>query len=272
MFSIPAQALDVESSTPKFTPGQYGFDRFGNEWVYLQTSVTLAFGDAVEVAPFNAALNADVDEAAAVDTRRVKGTGDFVTTNLIDIASADLPNGHTYFLWIDADGGAGTMIGQGGPIIQRVDDDYVDVYFVHSNDGLLSVALTTAADFIVYTLTRVRKATTISASQHVGYVQRQAGITDEYWFWGLVRGHGYALIDFDDTTVVAFDPIITGTADGRIQGATIATAAHSAFTGGYGLVDQTADGVIPFIADARMRVSHRRPPANLRRAYPGERL
>lgn len=236
-------------------------DEDGRWWIYLQASVTLAQGNAVEPASY-AAINADVDAAAAVDTIRVTGTGDFTAATLVDMTPT-LKNGHIYTLWIDA----GAAQGQGGPIIRRVDNNNVDVYFINSNDGKIATALTTTSDFIVYTLTRIKKATTVHATLVLGYVQRQGGITDEYWFWALAKGEGLGLIDTSGTAIVGGTPVTTGPDDGTLEGVDTSAAAEAFFRSGYGILDQDADGLIPIVADCPI-IARPRVPTDTGKAYP----
>ena len=229
---LTAQDLATESIQPLQKAGTINTDYLGRTWAYVQASEALAQGDAL-VPESYAVIDADVDSAADADTRRVTGTGDFTTTALADMsgplvksaAGAILqhPNGNIYWLWINA----GAAQGQGGPIIARVDDNNVDVYWANSNDGKIATALTTSSDYVVFTSTRVKKSdAAIGVDTVGGFVQMQAGITDEYWFWGLIKGWGVGKIDTSDAVIAAGEAIVNGTDDGTVNGIATGTAAH----------------------------------------------
>lgn len=186
---LTPQELHVQTSTPKFNAGRTCIDEYDRTWIYLQASEALSFGSVVK--PLWAVRNADVDAAAAADTRRVTGTGDFTTAILVDIASRDLPHGHLYHLFINA----GAAQGQGGVIMRRISDNQVDVYWETSDDGKIGTALTTSSDFIVSCLSRVAL---ITGATDLTVAVAQMAITDEYWFWGLYIGKGYVLLDQSD--------------------------------------------------------------------------
>ena len=274
---LTAQDLATESIQPLQKAGTISTDYMGRTWAYVQASEALAQGDAL-VPESYAVIDADVDSAAAADTRRVTGTGDFTTTALADMAGPLVknssgailqhPHGNIYWLWINA----GAAQGQGGPIIARVDDNNVDVYWANSNDGKIATALTTSSDYVVFTSTRVKKSdAAIGVDTVGGFVQLQAGITDEYWFWALIKGWGVGKIDTSDAVIAAGEAIVNGTDDGTVNGIATGTAAQLAHQIGIGAFDQDADGVIPIYANC-VEIFRSLPegPANIDKAYPAQ--
>ena len=274
---LTAQDLATESIQPLQKAGTINTDYLGRTWAYVQASEALAQGDAL-VPESYAVIDADVDSAADADTRRVTGTGDFTTTALADMAGPLVknssgailqhPNGNIYWLWINA----GAAQGQGGPIIARVDDNNVDVYWANSNDGKIATALTTSSDYVVFTSTRVKKSdAAIGVDTVGGFVQLQAGITDEYWFWTLIKGWGLGKIDTSDAVIAAGEAIVNGTDDGTVNGIATGTAAQLAHQIGIGAFDQDADGVIPIYANC-VEIFRALPegPANIDKAYPAQ--
>lgn len=274
---LTAQDLATESIQPLQKAGTISTDYMGRTWAYVQASEALAQGDAL-VPESYAVIDADVDSAAAADTRRVTGTGDFTTTALADMAGPLVkdssgailqhPHGNIYWLWINA----GAAQGQGGPIIARVDDNNVDVYWANSNDGKIATALTTSSDYVVFTSTRVKKSdAAIGVDTVGGFVQMQAGITDEYWFWALIKGWGVGKIDTSDAVIAAGEAIVNGTDDGTVNGIATGTAAQLAHQIGIGAFDQDADGVIPIYANC-VEIFRALPegPANIDKAYPAQ--
>jgi|TARA_Y100000034_G_C6788969_1_gene353084 hypothetical protein len=274
---LTAQDLATESIQPLQKAGTISTDYMGRTWAYVQASEALAQGDAL-VPQSYAIIDEDVSATAAADTRRVTGTGDFTTTALADMAGPLVkdssgailqhPNGNVYWLWINA----AASQGQGGPIISRVDDDNVDVYWVNSNDGKIATGLTTTSDFVVFTTTRVKKSdAAIGVDTVGGFVQMQAGITDEYWFWALIKGWGLGKIDTSDAVIAAGEAIVNGTDDGTVNGIATGTAAQLAHQIGIGAFDQDADGVIPIYANC-VEIFRALPegPANIDKAYPAQ--
>jgi hypothetical protein len=274
---LTAQDLATESIQPLQKAGTISTDYMGRTWAYVQASEALAQGDAL-VPQSYAIIDEDVSATAAADTRRVTGTGDFTTTALADMAGPLVkdssgailqhPNGNVYWLWINA----AASQGQGGPIISRVDDDNVDVYWVNSNDGKIATGLTTTSDFVVFTTTRVKKSdAAIGVDTVGGFVQMQAGITDEYWFWALIKGWGLGKIDTSDAVIAAGEAIVNGTDDGTVNGIATGTAAQLAHQIGIGAFDQDADGVIPIYANC-VEIFRSLPegPANIDKAYPAQ--
>ena len=274
---LTAQDLATESIQPLQKAGTVNTDYLGRTWAYVQASEALAQGDAL-VPQSYAIIDEDVSATAAADTRRVTGTGDFTTTALADMAGPLVkdssgailqhPNGNVYWLWINA----GAAQGQGGPIISRVDDDNVDVYWVNSNDGKIATGLTATSDFVVFTTTRVKKSdAAIGVDTVGGFVQMQAGITDEYWFWALIKGWGLGKIDTSDAVIAAGEAIVNGTDDGTVNGIATGTAAQLAHQIGIGAFDQDADGVIPIYANC-VEIFRSLPegPANIDKAYPAQ--
>lgn len=254
------------AANPLHAAGIYRFDEQGRLWVYLQASVVLAQGEAVE--RVDDVIDADVDAAAAVDTVRVTGTGDFTAAAMPNgnySPDGTQPNGHQYFLWINDSAAQG----QGGPIRNRPSDNAVDVYWIQSDDGKISTALTTSSDYIVYTHTRVKLAASANATQIIAFVQRQAGVTDENWFWGLAKGHGIGLLDTLGTALTKGLPIVAGDNAGTVQGGD-ASAADAYYMAGYGIIDSDADAKIPIVADCR-RIPGIVVPGILTAAYPAMR-
>ena len=274
---LTAQDLATESIQPLQKAGTVNTDYLGRTWAYVQASEALAQGDAL-VPQSYAIIDEDVSATAAADTRRVTGTGDFTTTALADMAGPLVknssgailqhPHGNIYWLWINA----GAAQGQGGPIIARVDDNNVDVYWANSNDGKIATALTTSSDYVVFTSTRVKKSdAAIGVDTVGGFVQLQAGITDEYWFWALIKGWGVGKIDTSDAVIAAGEAIVNGTDDGTVNGIATGTAAQLAHQIGIGAFDQDADGVIPIYANC-VEIFRSLPegPANIDKAYPAQ--
>jgi len=274
---LTAQDLATESIQPLQKAGTISTDYLGRTWVYVQASEALSQGDAL-VPESYAILNSNVTEVVAADTRRVKSASEFTTTALADMAGPLVksaagailqhPNGNVYWLWIDA----AASQGQGGPIIARIDDDYVDVYWVNSNDGKIATGLTLSSDYVVFTTTRVKKSdAAIGVDTVGGFVQLQAGITDEYWFWALIKGWGLGKIDTSDAVIAAGEAIVNGTDDGTVNGIATGTPAQLAHQIGIGAFDQDADGVIPIYANC-VEIFRSLPegPANIDKAYPAQ--
>jgi hypothetical protein len=263
---LTKQELHVQSSTPKENAGVLRTDEFGRTWIYLQASEALSFGSVVK--PTWAALNADVDAAAAADTRRVTATGDFTTANLVDIASRDLPHGHIYHLFINA----GAAQGQGGVIMQRIDNNNVDVYWETSDDGRIATALTTSSDYIVSCLSRVAL---ITAATDLTVAVAQMAITDEYWFWGLYIGKGYVLLDQSDGVpdATGHGIIPAATNSGQCQGHTGTPTTDellSTFGRALGNAEQDADMLIPALINCSwtVPVGYSGVPANVLSNWP----
>ena len=274
---LTAQDLATESIQPLQKAGTISTDYLGRTWAYVQASEALTQGDAL-IPESYAAIDATVDTAVDADTRRVTDSGVFTTTALADMAGPLVkdssgailqhPNGNVYWLWINA----AASQGQGGPIISRVDDDNVDVYWVNSNDGKIATGLTTTSDFVVFTTTRVKKSdAAIGVDTVGGFVQMQAGITDEYWFWALIKGWGVGKIDTSDAVIAAGEAIVNGTDDGTVNGIATGTAAQLAHQIGIGAFDQDADGVIPIYANC-VEIFRALPegPANIDKAFPAQ--
>ena len=274
---LTAQDLATESIQPLQKAGTVNTDYLGRTWVYVQASEALAQGDAL-VPESYAILNSNVTEVVAADTRRVKSASEFTTTALADMAGPLVksaagailqhPNGNVYWVWIDA----AASQGQGGPIIARIDDDYVDVYWVNSNDGKIATGLTLSSDYVVFTTTRVKKSdAAIGVDTVGGFVQLQAGMTDEYWFWALIKGWGLGKIDTSDAVIAAGEAIVNGTDDGTVNGIATGTPAQLAHQIGIGAFDQDADGVIPIYANC-VEIFRSLPegPANIDKAYPAQ--
>lgn len=250
MKMLTPQELHVQTSTPKVNAGRLALDEYGRTWIYLQASEALSFGNIVM--PLWSVKNADVDAAAAADTRRVTGTGDFTTTILKDIASRDLPHGHIYHFHIDA----GAAQGQGGVIMRRISDNQVDVYWETSDDGKIGTALTTSSDFIVSCLSRVAKTT---EPTDLVIAAAQMDITDEYWFWGLYIGKGYVLLDYSDGVPLTAGRglIPSTTTDGYVSGTTNppdAPEALSTFGRGMGAAAEDYDGLIQALMNCQFTV------------------
>jgi hypothetical protein len=274
---LTAQDLATESIQPLQKAGTVNTDYLGRTWAYVQASEALVQGDAL-VPESYAILDSNVTEIVAADTRRVKSASEFTTTALADMAGPLVksaagailqhPNGNVYWLWINA----AASQGQGGPIIARVDDDYVDVYWVNSNDGKIATGLTLSSDYVVFTTTRVKKSdAAIGVDTVGGFVQIQAGITDEYWFWALIKGWGLGKIDESDPAILAGEAIVNGTDDGTVNGIATGTAAQLAHQIGIGAFDQDANGVIPIYANcAEIFRSLPEGPANIDKAYPAQ--
>ena len=104
-----------------------------------------------------------------------------------------------------------------------------------------------------------------------GFVQLQAGITDEYWFWALIKGWGVGKIDTSDAVIAAGEAIVNGTDDGTVNGIATGTAAQLAHQIGIGAFDQDADGVIPIYANC-VEIFRALPegPANIDKAFPAQ--
>jgi len=244
------QQVWEQSASPSMKAGTIGRTPDGRLWRYVQASVALSAGNVcVKANNTGIAIDADVDAAAAADTIRVTGTGDFTATALEDADYESGNNqglGHQYFLWIDAGGSQG----QGGIVTSRVSDNVVEVYWVNSDDGKISTALTTASDYVVMTDARVAKS---SAATQNAVCVAQIAVTDEYWFWGLYFGKGIVLFDTDDNPVKTTDLALIPSAStaGYSQGTTAsgATAGEALCVFGRTYIDQTADGLILFNAN-----------------------
>jgi len=261
---LTPQDIFEQADSPKFTPGQLSMDEFGRVWIYLQASEALSFGNVLM--PNMAVADATVDLAAAVDTRRVRDVGAFTTTVLADIGGPDQVHGHIYRLWINA----GAAQNQGGVISRRVDDDYVDVYWETSDDGKIGTALTVASEYMVYCLSRVAK-TTAATSLAIGVAQM--AITDEYWFWGLHKGHGWVLLDGDGNAPTATMDLIPTTTAGACAGMTASpTVAELACAFAKAIIDtdQTTDCLIPALINCEKTcpVGQSGVPSNLDYDYP----
>ena len=252
---IGYQGWGQESQDPSHPVGTVATDEYGRKWGYFQASATLVFGNVVRLmnnTGILAALNADVDAAAAADTRRVTATGDFTAANLVssfqgETRAGEKGRGHTNYLFIDA----GATQNQGGPIMSRVSNDAVDVYWETSNDGKIGTALTTVADYIVYNMTRVELTT---GPTDCTVCLPQIDVTDEYYFWGLMFGHGWALLDTADSIISTGSRIVipSDTTDGYCEGETAGaiTAGEVAAAFGRGFQDCTADGLVPFMCNS----------------------
>jgi hypothetical protein len=238
--------FSAESSTPRVQAGTFLTDAYGRTWAYVQAEEALLQGDALEIQSFQGGLyiDADVDAAAAADTRNVTGTGDFTAAALPD-GNYATANGHQYWLWVNA----GAAQSQGGPITARISDNEVSVYWTTSPDGKIETALTTSSDYVVFASTRVKKTdASVGTGRIGGFVQRQGGVTDEYWFWALVRGWGIGRIDTSDSALVTSDGIVSGTADGLVQGLDTSAAAELQAIVAYAVIDSDVDGEIPILA------------------------
>jgi len=249
MLQLTYQLVHEQSARPSFKAGALGQTEDGRIWKYLQASEALSQGSVVtKMNSTGIVLNADVDAAAAADTRRVTATSDFTTTALTDTWANSAANedirrhGHTYYLWIDA----GDAQGQGGIIYNRVSDDAVDVYWRTSNDGKISTALSATSDYVVIVHTRVELT---DAATDLATAVAQSAVTDEYWFWGLVNGPGVVLLDTSENPVQSDDlaliPASNLGANGYAQGTTgTATTAELAAVFARTFGDQDADGLI----------------------------
>jgi hypothetical protein len=215
----------------------------GRQFICVQNhqGAALAKGNVLKLTGNNGVIrDADVDAAAAADTIRVTGTDDFTSAILQDIRG-DTRNGHIYFLWINA----GAAQGQGGPIIQRVTDSLVDVYWWNSDDGAIATALTTASDFVVSCPTRV-VLTTDPDDKAVGVCN--AAPADNGWFWMQLTGRTMVLLDTDDTAISDDNMLLipSDTTDGYAEGET-ATSTTTELASAIGRavgVDQDADGLV----------------------------
>ena len=243
------QQVWEESKYPSNRAGTIGRTADQRLWRYCQADDALSQGNVTrKISNHGIVINADVDAAAAADLIRVTGTGDFTVTALED-ADYETSNvtgaGHQYFLWIDA----GATQGQGGIITFRASNNAVDVYWLQSNDGKISTALTTSSDYVVTCDYRVELTT--DPDDNTVCIP-QIDVTDEYWFWGLYFGKGVVLIDTDDTAISDDDigVIPAATTDGYCGALTAtSTAAEALATFGRAYVDQTADGLILFNAN-----------------------
>lgn len=251
MFVRFARLADAANPTkyPSTNCGMVACDEAGRLLKYGQASATLSQGNVLrKMNNTGIHTNADVDVAAAADTRNVTGTGDFATTALIDAnTAADTVRstfykglGHKNWLWIDA----GATQAQGGPIVQRVSNNEVKVYWWNSNDGKIATALTTSSDYVVENSTRW-ELTTAPGDLCSGVAQ--TAFTDEYFGFVQTYGRGLVLFDTDDSVINTADLrlIPSDTTDGYSEGTTgTATAAEVLSVIGVSLIDQTADGVV----------------------------
>jgi hypothetical protein len=286
---LTAQDLAAESISPLQQAGTFNTDYLGRTWAYVQASEALSQGDAVTItnstSTYIGANTAVTTNQSAVG-RTVTASTIFTNTYQTGVvymmaaplekdASGNLiahPNGHVYWFWVDADAADGTE-GQGGPIVKRNDANSVDVYFVNSSTGKSATALTTNSNFLTLTTTRVKKAAdTAGESQIGGFVQRQGGVTDEYWFWALVKGYGVATHDLSTAIVPGKTIQAPGDASGKIIGTTDSDTSELPYMGGVGLMTiADADGLVPILADCREVLrSLPRAPADLDAAYPAQ--
>ena len=236
--------LNQEWSEPQVKAGTYMEDEMGRVWCHVQTSATLTKGQALT--PAAAVINATVDTVAAVDTRRVTTTADFTTTALAHQATPERPNGHTYYFWTNATAAQN----QGGPIIRRVSDASIDVYFINSDDGRIATQLEVTSDYEVFTPSRVRVSQAITNMNVItGFAQK--AVTAEYWFWMLVRGMGVCDWDESDTAGAMGLGLVQSSTAGEMQGADVNGAGAEADGGisAYGFMDTDADGLLIFCAD-----------------------
>lgn len=243
------QNVAQASPSPSAQAGTLYEDGFGRVWGYFQASAALSAGNVCRLINNHGVVrDADVDAVAEADTIRVNGTGDFTTTLMISANDGSTNAnedglGHQYFLFIDA----GASQNQGGPVRVRVDDNNIDVYWETSSDGKIATALTTSSDFILYTLSRVELTTD---PDDIAVCVPQIAVTDEYWFWGLMYGHGYVLLDTSDSAITDDDRIVipSATTDGYAEGATgTITAAEVASAFGRAIFDCTQDGLVPVL-------------------------
>jgi hypothetical protein len=216
MFSVPLSFQEVwrESQYPSMKLGSIGNTPCGSLWQYQQASEALSQGNPVcKVGA--AAVNAGIviaqetltgaSAVSAVNTRRINdSSGNFTVANMpagwfkngTDEAANVRPDryidlGHSYFLQI-VDGAAQ---GQMGVIYNRASDTAVDVWWMHSDDGKLDVATSTSSEYVVTTNTRVKQSDAAEDQVPMGVVQRNGGVTDEYFFWSLIKGRGVVLWD-----------------------------------------------------------------------------
>ena len=119
------QLIDDEASAPQVRAGST-FDEplSGVRYIYLQNAATITAGQCVMPVGNGALLNLDVDAAAAINARRITGTGDFTVANLAGSTAVGVSNGHTLRILFDVNG---TGAGQGGVITARIDDALVDI-------------------------------------------------------------------------------------------------------------------------------------------------
>ena len=286
---LTAQDLAAESISPLQQAGTFNTDYLGRTWAYVQASEALAQGDAVTMTNSTSTYigaNAAVTTLQSEADRTVTASTIFTNTyqtGVVYMMAAPLekdtsgnliahPNGHVYWLWVDTDS-TGSSEGQGGPIVKRNDANSVEVYFVNSSTGKSATVLTGNSHFLTLTTTRVKKAAdTAGESQIGGFVQRQGGITDEYWFWALVKGYGVATEDVGGTIVPGQTIQAPGAESGQIIGTTDSDASEFPYMGGVGLMTIVdADGLVPILADCREVLrSLPRAPADLDAAYPAQ--
>jgi len=234
------QTIEKTDDEPSVLAGTLRETADGRRFLYVQAAEALAQGDVVKLMNGTGiVINADVDKAAAADTIRVTATGDFTTTALTG-ANYLIRNGHPHLLWIDA----GAAQAQGGWILNRIDDNNVDVYWITSNDGKIATALTTSSDYVVAVFTRVER---VAAGTDLAVGVAQTAVTTGHWFWMQVGGWGVARLDTDDAAVEAAHRILvpSATTSGCLMGITSAIVATSlASEVGRTIIDVTGSGLI----------------------------
>jgi len=209
MVAVPLSFQDVwrESQYPSMKLGTIAATPDGSLWQYQQASETLVQGNPVRVEN-NTGIRFSqeaMSAISAVNTRRITdASGNFTVANMpagwykngTDEAANVRPDryinlGNSYYLQIvDV-----SAQGQLGVIYNRVSDTAVDVWWMHSDDGKLDVATAADSEYVVTCNTRVKQSDAAADERPVGVVQRNGGVTDEYFFWSLIKGKGVALWD-----------------------------------------------------------------------------
>jgi len=243
MFFGDIDQVSTQSQGPFDVAGKRITTPSGRQFVQVQNhqGSALAKGNVLKLtANVGTIIDADVDAAAAADTIKVTGTGDFTTTALQDMRDAK-KGGHTYYLWINA----GAAQGQGGPISKRLSDNAVNVYWWNSDDGKIATALTTSSDYVVTCPTRVI-LTTDPDDVPVGVCLTAPA--DNGWFWMQVCGRALVLLDTDDSAISDVNRLLipSDSTDGYAEGETGTTTATEAVSviGRSVGVDQDADGLV----------------------------
>ena len=255
MFSVPLSFQEVwrESQYPNMKLGSIGATPGGALWQYQQASGALAQGNVLSVES-NTGIRFTkeaMSAISAVNTRRITdATGNFTVANMpagwfkggTDAAAGVRPDryidlGHSYYLSIV---GVSSQ-GQFGVIYNRASDTAVDVWWMHSDDGKLDVATAANSEYVVTCNTRVAVAAAAVDIRPVGVAQR--AITDEYFFWALIKGKGIALWDTAVALGAEMALTVSSASAGEVEAYTgVATTAELMSFVGFTATDNDDDG------------------------------
>lgn len=143
---------------------------------YVKFEEAVAIGQCV----MSAALidNADVDQAQAIGTKVLKGTGDFTASEFGNGSFAAFPDA---YVTIDAGVGVGQTHKIDG---NRGSTDYLNLHTPYT------VALDTTADYVTYSPNYVSLLDTDDVGEDGTFCLGVAisAMTDEYWGWVQIKG------------------------------------------------------------------------------------